>query len=203
MQEKKILVTGFVPFGGDAKNPSFEAVRLLPEVIGNARICRAELPVEFDRAGDRVTSLIDELRPDAVLCTGLAGGRKAVTPEVIAVNLRNARIPDNAGFQPVFEKILPDGPDGIFSALPVRAMTEALQADGIPAELSYSAGTYVCNEVMYRVLAHKQAHFPKMPAGFVHVPYAAEFPHGEAFSLPIEEIAKGLATCLTVIAGSI
>ena len=203
MQEKKILVTGFAPFGGDAKNPSFEAVRLLPDMIGNACICKAELPVEFDRAGDLVTARIDELRPDAVLCTGLAGGRKAITPEVIAVNLRNARIPDNAGFQPVFEKILPEGPDGIFSALPVGEMTDAVQAAGIPAELSYSAGTYVCNVVMYRVLAHRQAHFPKMPAGFVHVPYALEFSHGEAFSLPIKEIAKGLAACLTVIAESI
>lgn len=197
LQKNKILVTGFAPFGGDSFNPSFEAVKLLPEIIGTAEIIKAELPVLFDQAADQLISLIESHCPDAVLCTGLAGGRTAITPEVIAVNLRNARIPDNAGNQPVWEKIVSFGPDGLFSTLPVQKMTEAMTKEKIPAAMSFSAGTFVCNEVMYRLLAYQREHYPQMPAGFVHVPYADEFPHPEgAFSLPIPVISQGLEICL-------
>ena len=106
LQKTKILVTGFAPFGGDPYNPSYEAVKLLPDSIGTADVIKAELPVLFGTAADELISLIERHRPDAVLCTGLAGGRTAITPEVIAVNLRNARIPDNGGNQPVWEKML-------------------------------------------------------------------------------------------------
>lgn len=192
-----ILVTGFEPFGGDEFNPSFEAVKRLPDRIKNTELVKSELPVLFDDAADKLESLIEKHHPDAVLCTGLAGGRKGITPEVIAVNLRNARIPDNAGRQPVWGKIVPDGPDGIFSTLPVREMTEALTAAGIPAAVSFSAGTFVCNEVMYRLLRLQREHFPEMTAGFVHVPYAEEFscPEG-VFSMPLAEIVRGLEICV-------
>lgn len=197
----RILVTGFTPFGGDAANPSFEAVRLLPDKAGQYEIIREELPVLFDEAANRLLLLAEKHQPTAVLCTGLAADRAAVTPEVIAVNLRHARIPDNAGMQPVWEKIDASGPDGLFAALPVRKMTEALKAAGIPAAPSFSAGTFVCNEVMYRLLDARRKYYPEMAAGFVHVPYAEEFPHAEdASALPLEQIAQGLKICLEEIA---
>ncbi len=194
-----ILVTGFEPFGGDSINPSFEAVKRLPDRIGSSDIIKAELPVVFGAAADRLLSLIDEYSPSAVLCTGLAGGRRAITPEVIAVNLRHAQIPDNSGKQPVWEMIEDSGPDGIFAALPVREMTAAMKEARIPAEMSFSAGTFVCNELMYRLLAAQREHFPEIPAGFVHVPFADEFPHGEAFSMPLEDIVRGLNLCAGII----
>lgn len=199
-QNKKMLVTGFAPFDGDSFNPSMEAVKLLPEKIGGAEIIKAELPVLFDTAADQLLSLLENNKPDAVLCTGLAGGRKAITPEVIAVNLRNARIPDNAGNQPIWEKIDPYGPDGRFAVLPLQELTDSMKAADIPAELSFSAGTFVCNEVMYHLLAYQRTLFPEMLAGFMHVPYADEFPHPEeAFSLPLETIVRGLELCILEI----
>jgi pyroglutamyl-peptidase len=146
--EKRILVTGFGPFGEEMRNPSLEAVMALPDRAGDALILKEELPVLFGGGGDRLLALIEKLRPDAVLGTGLAAGRRAVTPEVIAVNLKNDRIPDNQGIQPLWEKIREGGPDGIFSRMDVRKAVFSLQKAGIPAELSFSAGTFVCNEVM-------------------------------------------------------
>ena len=189
--EKRILVTGFGPFGEEMGNPSLEAVMALPERAGGALILKEELPVLFGAGGDRLLALIEQLRPDAVLCTGLAAGRKALTPEVIAVNLKNARIPDNKGMQPLWEKIRDGGPDGIFARMDVRKAVLSLKQAGIPAELSFSAGTFVCNEVMYRLLE------TDLPGGFVHVPCAAELPHKkENFALPLKEIARGLEICV-------
>ena len=193
--EKRILVTGFGPFGEEMWNPSLEAVMALPERAGDALILKEELPVLFGTGGDRLLALIEQLRPDAVLCTGLAAGRKALTPEVIAVNLKNARIPDNKGMQPLWEKIRDEGPDGIFARMDVRKAVFSLKQAGIPAELSFSAGTFVCNEVMYRLLE------TDLPGGFVHVPCAAEFPCSkEHFALPLAEITKGLEICILELA---
>ena len=189
--EKRILVTGFGPFGEEICNPSLEAVRALPDRAGDALILKEELPVLFGGGGDRLLALIEKLRPDAVLGTGLAAGRKALTPEVIAVNLKNACIPDNQGMQPLWEKIRDGGPDGIFSRMDVRKAVFSLQKAGIPAELSFSAGTFVCNEVMYRLLE------TDLPGGFVHVPCAEEFPQRkETFALPIKMITEGLEICI-------
>ncbi len=199
----KILLTGFEPFSEDLFNPSWEAVKLLPEQIEERQIIKTCLPVVFGKAADMLIEKIRETKPDAVICTGLAGGRKAVTPELIAVNLRSAGIPDNDGQQPVWEKILEDGEDGIFTKLPVREMKTQLLAAGIPAEISYSAGTYVCNEVMYRLLhyAGHENENPGMKAGFIHVPYAKEYlaEGKDAFALPVKEIAKALAVCVAVL----
>ena len=163
----------------------------LPDRAGDALILKEELPVLFGGGGDRLLALIEQLRPDAVLCTGLAAGRKALTPEVIAVNLKNARIPDNQGMQPLWEKIRDGGPDGIFFRMDVRKAVLSLQKAGIPAELSFSAGTFVCNEVMYRLLE------TDLPGGFVHVPCAAKLPHKkENFALPFMEIVRGLEICV-------
>lgn len=173
MQKKGlILVTAFEPFGGEKTNASFEAVRLLPEELCGFAVWKELLPVVFGKAGERAVSLVEELSPSLVLCTGVAGGRKAVTPEKIAVNWRQARIPDNEGNQPLNERIDPSGPDGIFSGLPVERIVEELRGKGYPAEVSYTAGTYVCNDVFYLLMDHLRKTGLEIPAGFIHVPPA-------------------------------
>lgn len=194
----KILVTGFEPFGGNTSNPSAMAAGLLPDCIAGADIIKRILPVVFERAADQLIDFIHGYSPDAVVCTGLAGGRKAITPELIAVNLKNARIPDNEGQQPEWEKILPGGEDRLFTSLPVKEMTGAMAIKEIPAEISCNAGTFVCNEVMYRLLACRNKEHPGMMAGFIHVPFATEYlSYGnDAFSLPIQQIAEALEICV-------
>lgn len=188
----RILYTGFSPFGGESINPSFEALKLLPGSIAGAETVIHEIPTEFGRGAEEVLKAVKELSPNAVICVGQAGGRNAVTPEYIGINCRNARIPDNAGNQPVFERIRPEGPDGIFSRLPAAKIAENCRAAGIPAAVSYSAGTYVCNDVLYTLLSETD---PGLAAGFIHVPYACSQTAAQpnpAPSLPLETIAEAL-----------
>ena len=196
---KTILLSGFQPFGGESLNPSFEAVRRLPDEIGDCRLIKIELPVVFGKAAELLLAKIRELGPDAAIAVGQAGGRKGITPELIAVNVQNAGIPDNDGNRPVWRPILAGGPDGLFSRLPVHDMVRAMSEAGISASLSLSAGAYVCNDLMYRVLAATEE--SGLPFGFIHVPYlpdqTADKP-GEA-SLPLEEIVKGLALCISAL----
>ncbi len=163
-----VLITGFAPFGGARTNASGEAVRLLPDSLGDILIRRLLLPVEYGRAGEEVLTAAAVLCPDAVICTGVAGGREAVTPERIAVNWRSAAIADNAGVRFSGERIDPTGPDGIFTTLPAEKTVSALKAAGLPAAVSFTAGTYVCNDVFYHVLSR----FRDTPvrSGFIHVP---------------------------------
>ena len=149
---KKILVTGFGPFGGETVNPAFEAVRLLPDTIAGLQLVKLELPTVFGAAGERLLAKIEAVQPAAILCVGQAGGRAAITPEKVAINYMDGRIPDNAGRQPQDEPIRPDGLDAYFTTLPVRRMAERIRAAGIPAAVSYTAGTYVCNYLMYTLL---------------------------------------------------
>ncbi len=188
-----ILVTGFAPFGGDEMNPSFEAAKGLtemPELRGEVEIMA--LPVLFDEAADLLSERIHALQPSAVISVGLAGGRKEITPELIAVNFRDARIPDNTGKQPHWESIIPGGPDGIFTRLPVQEMIRKMREAGIPASLSTSAGTYVCNELMYRLL-----HDYDGPAGFIHVPASTE----QGGTMSIQEMTKALGVCVRTLVG--
>lgn len=180
----KILYTGFDPFGGERVNPSFEAVRLLPDTVAGAEVLRLEIPTVFGEGARVLSEALEKLRPDAVICVGQAGGRAAVTPEYIAINCRDARIPDNAGQQPRGEKIRPDGPDGIITRLPVRSIVERCRADGIPAAVSYTAGTFVCNELMYTLLAAIRERYPEMVGGFVHVPYSTAQAAAQAVPAP-------------------
>ena len=145
----KILLTAFDPFGGETINPAREVAAALPDQIGGADIIKLWLPTVFGEAGEKVTKAMDDLRPDAVISLGQAGGRKAVTPERIAINLMDARSPDNAGNQPQEQVIEQNGPDGCFSTLPVKAMAAAIREQGLPGEVSLSAGTFVCNDVMF------------------------------------------------------
>lgn len=148
----KILVTGFDPFGGEPVNPAFEAVKLLPESIAGVSVVKLEIPTVFTRSAMVVEEAIEREKPDYVLCIGQAGGRSAVTVEKVAINLAEARIPDNDGEQPFDTPLREDGDTAYFATLPVKAMVKRINASGIPALMSYTAGTYVCNSIMYNVL---------------------------------------------------
>ncbi len=174
MEPKTLLITGFMPFGGENRNPSWEAVRALPERIGAWTLVKLLLPVEFGRAAALAETAARECRADAVLCVGLAAGRTAVTPELVGVNVRDASIPDNAGDRPEGEPINANGPAAYFSTLPVRKMTEAIASAGVSARLSYTAGTYVCNDLLYTLLDR----FSDTPVrvAFVHLPLEKDLP---------------------------
>lgn len=188
---KKLLVTGFDPFGGEKINPSWEAVKLLPEKIGSFSLKKCMIPTAFHKGAQTVLNAADQWQPDVILCIGQAGGRSAVTPERIGVNLRDARIQDNAGSQPQEERIISDGQDGYFATVPVKAMAEAIRTAGYPAAVSNTAGTFVCNEVLYTLLHH----FRDTPVqvGFIHVPFLPE--QGNP-NMPLEDIAAALQAAI-------
>ncbi|MBI5160195.1 MAG: pyroglutamyl-peptidase I [Micrococcales bacterium] len=164
-----VLLTGFEPFGGVAENPSWTAVRQVAEEWdGEARVVAELLPVEFERASTALAAALERHRPDVVIATGFAQERRAVTPEWRAVNLDDARIPDNGGAQPRGKRIEDGGPDALGSTLPVEAIVAALDRVGIPAAASESAGAYVCNHLFYR-LQRMTAGTP-VRSGFIHVP---------------------------------
>jgi pyroglutamyl-peptidase len=185
---KRLLITGFEPFGGESINPSWEAVRLLPDVINGYIIDKLLLPVVFTEAAERVIETAEKIRPDVILCIGQAGGRAAITPEIVGINLRYAKIPDNKGNEPKDEPIIPGGQDAYFSTVPVRKIAEAIKALGIPSEVSYSAGAYVCNDVLYTLLHHFKD--GKTKVGFIHIPYSKE--QEKEPSMDLSDITKGL-----------
>ena len=191
---KHLLITGFEPFGGQNVNPSGEAVCLLPDTNGDMALTKLRIPTGFGEAARTVLSAAEDLRPDVILCIGQAGGRSAITPEYVGINLRHARIADNAGQQPQDEPIAPDGPAAYFATVPVRRMVAAAEQAGIPCICSYSAGTFVCNELLYTLLHHFRG--TQTQVGFVHVPYLPEQgkPH-----LPLEEIVRGLTATISVL----
>lgn len=167
----KILVTGFDPFGGESINPAYEAVKRLPDTIAGAEVIKLEIPTVFLRSAKTVEEAIGQYDPDLVLCVGQAGGRSSMTVEKVAINLAEARIPDNDGEQPVDQKLREDGETAYFATLPVKAMVERMKSNGIPASISYTAGTYVCNSIMYHVLYLLDKKYPGKRGGFIHVPY--------------------------------
>lgn len=194
----RILVTAFDPFGGEAVNPAGEALALLPGSIGGAEICKLTVPTVFEEAGPLACREMDRLRPQAVVSLGQAGGRQAVTPERVAVNVLDARIPDNRGAQPVDCPVVPGGPAAYFSTLPVKAIVGRIRDGGLPGELSNSAGTFVCNSLMYHTLHHASQSLPGTLCGFIHVPYIPQQTEGKPgkFSLPLEDIARAVALAI-------
>lgn len=168
---KHILVTGFSPFGGETINPSWELVRGLPDVMAGHRIEKLRVPTEFGQSIAVVTAAIDKLKPALVLCFGQAGGRSCMSVERVAINMDDARIADNAGVQLIDQPIRADGTAAYFSTVPIKSMVAAMHKTGIPAEVSNSAGTFVCNHLMYGVLHHIARHRYATRAGFIHVPY--------------------------------
>ena len=197
MHMKTLLITGFEPFGGETINPAWEAVKALPEQIGGWQLRKLQIPTVFGLAAARTLACAAECRPDAVLCIGQAGTRSAVTPEYVGINLRHARIADNLGNQPQDEPVVPGGPTAYFATVPVRAMTAAIEAQGIPAAVSYTAGTYVCNDLLYTLL-HHYAETP-VRAGFIHVPFLPEqAPQGVA-SMPLAQMIRALEAAVSAL----
>lgn len=196
----KILLTGFEPFGGDERNPSWEAVEGVANVPAGVTVVKKRLPVVFYRAADELMEAIRAERPDAVISVGLAGGRQAVTVERIAVNLADGRIPDNAGQQPCDETLYDAGENAYFATLPIRKIVSAMQAAGIPAAISNSAGLYVCNNVMYAALFLAAAQGRGMRAGFIHLPYLPEQAKDGASSLSLADDIRALETAVACTA---
>jgi pyroglutamyl-peptidase len=198
----RILLTAFEPFGGETINPSWEAVRPLDGAsIAGHRVCARRLPVTFGGAAIALRTALDEHEPQLVLAVGQAGGRAALSLERVAINLVDARIPDNDGCQPIDCAVVEGAPPAYFATLPVKSMRAALQSAGIPAELSQSAGCYVCNAVFF-VLMHALAERPGVRGGFLHVPWlpeqAARHP-GEP-AMPLAQIVEGLERALAAAA---
>ena len=194
---KRLLITGFDPFGGEQLNPSWEAVKDLPDRIGDLQITKMEIPTVFGLAAEKVLAASNELDPDVVLCIGQAGGRGAVTPEVIGINLREARIPDNSGNQPVNTPVIPGGPAAYFATVPVREMVKAIRSEDIPAALSYSAGAFVCNDVLYTLL--RRFHGSGTRVGFIHVPFLPQQAINGQPSMPQEQIVRALTLAIAAL----
>ena len=170
----KVLVTGFDPFGGEKLNPALEAIKSLPSEIQGAEVRWLEVPTVFYKSAKILEEEIRIYQPDIVLCIGQAGGRKGLTPERVAINQDDARIQDNEGNQPIDRPIQLDGPPAYFSSLPIKAMVQAIKEEGLPASVSNTAGTFVCNHLMYQVLYLVEKEFPTIKAGFMHIPYMME-----------------------------
>ena len=170
----KVLVTGFDPFGGEKLNPALEAIKSLPSEIRGAEVRWLEVPTVFYKSAKILEEEIRIYQPDIVLCIGQAGGRKGLTPERVAINQDDARIQDNEGNQPIDLPIRPDGASAYFSSLPIKAMVQAIKVVGLPASISNTAGTFVCNHLMYQALYLVEKKFPHVKAGFMHIPYMME-----------------------------
>ena len=194
---KSLLITGFEPFGGENINPSWEAVSRLPSGIGEYELHKLLVPVVFGEAAKLVINEAEKLKPDVILCIGQAGGRDSITPELVAINLRHAKIPDNAGNQPRGEFVDSSGPAAYFSTLPVREMAAAIQGAGLPSSLSYSAGVFVCNDLLYTLLHHYDGTSTRV--GFIHIPCLPEQAQEGCPSLPLDEVVRGLTAAIEAI----
>ena len=183
----KILLTAFDPFGGEKINPALEAVKLVKAEDLTAELIKLEVPTVFHKSIKTVQEAMRKHKPDAVLCVGQAGGRFQLTPERVAINLDDARIPDNEGQQPVDEPIFADGADAYFASLPIKAMVESIKAENLPAAVSNTAGTFVCNHLMYGVLYTIAKEFPQCRGGFIHVPF-----------IPAQVVDKANTPCLSL-----
>ncbi|MBR0575119.1 pyroglutamyl-peptidase I [Proteiniclasticum sp. BAD-10] len=198
----KILITAFDPFGGDKVNPALEAVKLMKDTIAGAQIVKLEIPTVFNKSIDLVVKTIDEVHPDVVLNVGQAGGRFEVTPERVAINVDDARIKDNEGNQPIDQPIAKDGAPAYFATLPVKAMVQAIKEVELPSSLSNSAGTFVCNHIMYGTLHHIAKNHLNIRAGFIHVPFIPEQVVGRpapAPSLSTADIVRALEAAVQAI----
>ena len=198
----KALVTGFEPFGGEPLNPAIEAVHRLPKRLGAVEIHTAVLPSVFGRALDSLEDAVIASDPDIVLCVGQAGGRAALSLERVAINLDDARIPDNAGQQPIDRPIVPGGPAAYFASLPIKAAAAALREAGLPAIVSNTAGSFVCNHVFYGLMHLAVSRGLRLRGGFLHVPYLPSQAAQQqgAPSMALDDIARGIEIVLSVTA---
>ncbi|AEX84508.1 pyroglutamyl-peptidase I [Marinitoga piezophila KA3] len=191
----KVLVTGFEPFDGEKINPSFEAVKRLSSSIYGGEIIRLEIPTVFYKSIETLRSKMCEEQPDIVICVGQAGGRARISIERVAINIDDAKIPDNEGQKPEDKPIFFDGENAYFSNLPIKKIKKELEGIGIPAEISNSAGTFVCNHLLYGLMYYIERDFKKTLGGFIHVPYLPEQiidKKGNLPSMSLENIVKAL-----------
>lgn len=197
----KILVTGFDPFGREKINPAIEAVKRLPDEISGAELKKLEIPTVFDKCAEIVHDAIEDFKPDYVLNVGQAGGRSSITVERVAINLDDGRVADNAGFKPTDRIIHEDGETAYFTQLPIKAIVRAIRKNGLPANISNSAGTYVCNHIMYQVQYMRDKEFPNIRAGFIHIPYLPEqvVNRPNTPSMSLENVVKGLTIAIETI----
>ena len=199
----KLLLTAFDPFGGSPINPALEAVKLVSDTVAGVEIVKLEVPTVFGKSIATVAAAIEKETPDAVLCIGQAGGRYDLTPERVAINLDDARIPDNEGNQPIDTVIFEDGAPAYFATLPVKAMTARIREAGLPASVSNTAGTFVCNHLMYGVLYTLAKRYPGVKGGFMHVPFVPSQTVNRptpAPSMCVQDIARGIEAAIAAIA---
>jgi len=192
----KALVTCFEPFGGDTVNASREAVRLLPASIGKLEIVTAELPTSYVRSHPALETAITRTRPDIVLCVGQARDRSALCVERIAVNVQDTEHADNDGERPLDAPVIAGGPAAYLATLPVRDAVTALRTQGLPAQLSMSAGTFVCNHVFYHLMHLAAARKGAFAAGFLHVPGLPQQVAGSATAMPLDDVVRGVGIVL-------
>ena len=198
----KLLITAFEPFGGETVNPALEAVLLLPDVIAGADIIKLTIPTVFGKSAAVAAEALAFHMPDAIICIGQAGERSAITPERVAINVDDARIADNEGNQPVDQPIIPGGPDAYFATLPIKAMVKAIANAGLPAAVSNTAGTFVCNHLMYHILHLMKEKYPGMVGGFIHVPYLVEQAQRQkepCFGMALSDIVNGLTAAIAAV----
>ena len=198
----KALVTGFDPFGGDEVNPSGMAVGRLQRQIGDVAVTAIELPTSYAQSAKVLMAAIDETRPDIVLCVGQAGGRTDLCLERVAINVQDARIRDNDGNQPIDMPVVASGPAAYFSTLPIKACVAEMRRAGLPAVVSNTAGTFVCNHIFYALMDIIRQHPNPMRGGFLHIPYVPEQASrvGGAPSMALGDIVRGIEIILEVSA---
>ena len=197
----KILVTGFDPFGGEPINPAIESVKRLPDNIAGAKIIKLEIPTVRKKSLEKIEKAINEHNPDVILSIGQAGGRFDISIERIGINLDDFRIPDNEGNQIIDEPIFPDGENSYFVKLPVKAMVQNVQKNNIPASVSYTAGTFVCNHVLYGVLYLIEKKYKGKKSGFIHIPFLPQqvVDKRNMPSMELNTIVKGLTAAIEAI----
>lgn len=197
----KILVTGFDPFGGEPINPAIESVKRLPDNIAGAEIIKLEIPTVRKKSLEKIEEAINKHNPDVILSIGQAGGRFDISIERVGINLDDFRIPDNEGNQTIDEPIFPDGENAYFVKLPVKAMVQNVQKNNIPASVSYTAGTFVCNHVLYGVLYLIEKKYKGKKSGFIHIPFLPEqvVDKRNTPSMELNTIVKGLTAAIEAI----
>lgn len=197
----KILISGFDPFGGEKINPAIESVKLLPDEIKGAKIIKVEIPTVARKSLKKLEEVIEIEKPDVVLSVGQAGGRTDISVERVGINMDDFRIKDNEGNQPIDEKIAKDGPDAYLVTIPIKAMVQKMIENKIPASVSNTAGTFVCNHVCYGMAHLASTKYPNMRTGFVHIPFLPEqvVDKRNMPSMPLELIAKGLEYAIEAI----
>lgn len=190
----KVLITGFDPFGGEKINPAWEAVSTMKDSIAGAEVIKLQIPTVFRKSIEKLDKAIEENNPDIVICIGQAGGRFDVTPERVAINIDDARIKDNEGNQPIDTDIYEDGEPAYFSTLPIKAIVKEINNNGLPASVSNTAGTFVCNHIMYGLMYLIDKKYNNIRGGFIHVPFIPQqvVEKRNTPAMALEDIVKAL-----------